>query len=93
MLQKDCHHDCQQNSCPFAQDTHHPNRYVCLKCGVTRDIDKYPSSFGSFILLMLALLCSFYLLANGEKQKNQHPQSACNSPNKVMAYLQKNIHC
>jgi len=36
MLDKDCHHDCNQNQCPFAQDTRNPNRYVCLKCGVAR---------------------------------------------------------
>lgn len=25
MLDKDCHHDCNQNQCPFAQDTRNPN--------------------------------------------------------------------
>lgn len=88
MLDRDCHHDCNQNQCPFAQDTRNPNRYVCLKCGVEREINKYSSSFSSFLLLLLGLFISFQLLVNYEKQSNpqRQQQSLNNSPH------QGNIH-
>ncbi|MBW4616854.1 MAG: hypothetical protein KME21_27145 [Desmonostoc vinosum HA7617-LM4] len=85
MLDKDCHHDCNPSYCPFAQDTHNPNRYVCLKCGVEREINKYPSGIGSFLLLLLSLLVIFQLLVDFDKQnkpKNQQ-ESIYYSPNKV----------
>ncbi|MEH2145404.1 hypothetical protein [Nostoc sp.] len=89
MLDKDCHHDCNQNHCPFAQDTRNPNRYVCLKCGVEREINKYPSGLGSFLLLLLGLFISFQLLANYEKQHEpeRKQQSLNNSPNQVIIHL------
>ncbi|MEH2437824.1 MAG: hypothetical protein V7K25_26960 [Nostoc sp.] len=85
MLDRDCHHDCNQNQCPFAQDTRNPNRYVCLKCGVEREINKYSSGFGSFLLLLLGLFISFQLLANYEKQNNpqRQQQSLNNSPQQM----------
>lgn len=89
MLDKDCHHDCNQNQCPFAQDTGNPNRYVCLKCGVEREINKYPSGLGSFLLLLLSLFILFQLLANYHKQnhlqKQQH--SGNNSSNQAILHL------
>ncbi len=88
MLDKDCHHDCNQNQCPFAQDTHNPNRYVCLKCGVEREINKYSSGFSSFLLLLLSLFIAFQLLVNYEKRNDTQRQQQYlnNSPNKA------NIH-
>lgn len=71
MLNKDCHHDCNQSYCPFAQDTKNANRYVCLKCGVEREINRYPSSFGSLVMLLLSLFIAFQVLVNLEKQDNQ----------------------
>lgn len=89
MLNKDCHHDCNQNQCPFAQDTHNPNRYVCLKCGIERGINKYSSRFGSFLLLLLSLFISFQLLVNYEKQNNLQKlqQSLNHSTNKAIIQL------
>ncbi|MBN3871137.1 MAG: hypothetical protein V7L00_19140 [Nostoc sp.] len=89
MLDKDCHHDCNQNQCPFAQDTRNPNRYVCLKCGVEREINKYSSGFGSFLLLLLGLFILFQLLANYDKQNDpqRQQQSGNNSPNKAIFHL------
>ncbi|MCC5619679.1 hypothetical protein LC605_32570 [Nostoc sp. CHAB 5836] len=89
MLDKNCHHDCNQNQCPFAQDTGNPNRYVCLKCGVEREINQYSSGFGSFLLLLLSLFIAFQLLVNYEKQNNgqRQQQSLNNSPNKAIIHL------
>ncbi|MFH7030176.1 MAG: hypothetical protein ACHBN1_33655 [Heteroscytonema crispum UTEX LB 1556] len=89
MLDKECHHDCNQSYCPFAQDAHDANRYVCLKCGVEREIDRYKSSFSSFLLLILGLLISFMLITNYEKQNKSQKQnqSLYNSPKKVYAEL------
>jgi hypothetical protein len=74
MLKQDCHHDCNLSHCPFAQDTRNPNRYVCLKCGVERDINHSRPSLGSFVLLILALFLSFQVLANSEKTEYQNQQ-------------------
>ncbi|MGI8504401.1 MAG: hypothetical protein ACR2LR_25200 [Hassallia sp.] len=68
MFPKDCPHDCESNHCPFAQDTHNPNRYVCLKCGFDRQIDRNPFDFGSFLLLIFTMLVIVSLLANDGKQ-------------------------
>ncbi|WP_414517400.1 hypothetical protein [Nostoc sp. PCC 9305] len=89
ILDKDCHHDCNQNQCPFAQDTHNPNRYVCLKCGVEREINQYSSGFGSFLLLLLSLFIAFQLLVNYEKQNNvqRQQQSLNNSLNNAITHL------
>ncbi|MEH2311704.1 MAG: hypothetical protein V7K35_09945 [Nostoc sp.] len=88
MLDKDCYHDCNQNHCPFAQDTGNPNRYVCLKCGVEREINKYPSGLGSFLLLLLSLFIFFQLLANYEKQNEpqRQQQSFNNLPNQAIIH-------
>ncbi|OUL21062.1 hypothetical protein BV378_27790 [Nostoc sp. RF31YmG] len=91
MLGKDCRHDCNSSSCPFAQDTRNPDRYVCLKCGVERDINQYSSGIRFFWLLILALLIAFQLLANGEKQNDQKQQkqkSGSNSLHQVISYQQ-----
>ena len=88
MLDKDCHHDCNQNHCPFAQDTRNPNRYVCLKCGVEREINKYPSGLGSFLLLLLGLFIFFQLLVNYDKQNEPQRQQQFlnNLPNQVIIH-------
>ncbi len=84
MLHKDCHHDCNQSYCPFAQDTHNPNRYVFLKCGVEREINRY-SGFRSFLMLLLSLLIAFQLLVNYDKKNNQQPtESSFNLPNQAI---------
>jgi hypothetical protein len=89
MLDKDCRHDCNQNQCPFAQDRGNPNRYVCLKCGVEREINQYSSGFGSFLLLLLSLFIAFQLLVNYEKQNNAQTQqqSLNNLPNQAIIHL------
>ena len=89
MLDKDCHHDCNQNQCPFAQDTRNPNRYVCLKCGVEREINKYSSGLGSFLLLLLGLFISFQLLVNYEKQHDlqKQQQSLNNLPSQANTHI------
>ncbi|MFB2770674.1 hypothetical protein ACE1AT_15495 [Pelatocladus sp. BLCC-F211] len=69
MLGKDCHHDCNQSNCPFAKDAHNANRYVCLKCGIERNIDH---TFGSFWLVVLAVLIVFLLLT--QKNQQNEPQ-------------------
>jgi hypothetical protein len=95
MLDKECQHDCNQSYCPFAQDVHDANRYVCLKCGVEREIDRNKSSFSSFLLLILGLIISFMLIANDEKQNESRKQnqSFSDSPSQVYADLQKRSHC
>ncbi|MDZ8263402.1 hypothetical protein [Nostoc sp. ChiQUE01b] len=60
--------------------------YVCLKCGVEREINKYSSGFGSFLLLLLSLFIAFQLLVNYERQDNpqRQQQSLNNSTNKAI---------
>ncbi|MBW4554739.1 MAG: hypothetical protein KME59_02140 [Trichormus sp. ATA11-4-KO1] len=88
MLEKHCDHDCNQSHCPFAQDVHNPNRYVCLKCGIKREINNYPSGLGNFLLLLLSLFISFYLLTNYSQQNNLQEQqkSIYSSPSKKIHY-------
>lgn len=74
MLKQECHHDCNLNHCPFAQDTRNPNRYVCLKCGVERNINYNRSSFVNFLLLIFALFLAFQVLAETKKQEEQNQQ-------------------
>ncbi len=95
MLDKDCYHDCHQSHCPFAQDTRNPNRYVCLKCGVEREIDRSYPSLGSIFLLILLLFLSLQLLGITEKQdkKQQQQQSACKLPHQKIAYQQQSHRC
>ncbi|MBD2342772.1 hypothetical protein [Anabaena subtropica] len=76
MLNKDCHHDCNQSYCPFAQDNNNANRYVCLKCGTEREINRYSSGFGSFLMLLLSLFIAFQLLVTYERQNNQPQQES-----------------
>jgi hypothetical protein len=73
MLNRDCHHDCNQSYCPFAQDSKNADRYVCLKCGVEREINRSFSSFGSFVILLLSLFIASQVLINLDKQ-NDEPQ-------------------
>ncbi|MBP0014142.1 MAG: hypothetical protein J7545_03255 [Roseofilum sp. SBFL] len=40
MSRKTCLTDCSQNYCPFVQDPKNPRRYVCLKCGLERSLDR-----------------------------------------------------
>ncbi len=88
MLGKDCSHDCHPSSCPFAQDTRNPDRYVCLKCGVERDINQYSSGVRFFWLLILGLFIAFQLLTNNEKPKDQQQEqkSGSNSLHQVISY-------
>ncbi|HIK06240.1 MAG TPA: hypothetical protein IGS40_16245 [Trichormus sp. M33_DOE_039] len=74
MLNQDCHQDCNHNYCPFAQDTKNPNRYVCLKCGVEREINRHSSSFSSFLMLLLCLFIAFQVIVVLERQSNENPQ-------------------
>ncbi|MDJ1170098.1 hypothetical protein PMG71_11725 [Roseofilum sp. BLCC_M154] len=41
MPPKTCLTDCSQNYCPFVQDPRNPRRYVCLKCGLERSLDRH----------------------------------------------------
>ncbi|WP_414577341.1 hypothetical protein [Anabaena sp. CCY 9402-a] len=85
MLNKECHHDCNHSYCPFAQDTKNPNRYVCLKCGVEREINRY-SGFGSLLMLLLMLFAAFQLIVVLERrnyQNQQRPESAVTIQEKV----------
>lgn len=75
MLNQDCHHGCNHSYCPFAQDSKNPNRYVCLKCGVEREINKYHSGFGSFLMLLLGLFIAFQLIVTLERHNNQNQRS------------------
>jgi hypothetical protein len=73
MLNQDCRHDCNHSHCPFAQDTKNPNRYVCLKCGVEREINKY-SGFDSLLMLLLMLFAAFQLIVVLERRNYQKQQ-------------------
>ncbi|AUT02160.1 hypothetical protein CLI64_18205 [Nostoc sp. CENA543] len=79
MLNQDCHHDCNHNYCPFAQDSKNANRYVCLKCGVEREINRHPSGFGSFLLLLLSLFIAFQVIVMLDKQNNDNQQQQVTS--------------
>ncbi|MDJ1177551.1 hypothetical protein PJF56_01615 [Roseofilum sp. BLCC_M91] len=47
MSGKTCLTDCSQNYCPFVQDPKNPRRYVCLKCGLERSLDRRERSYHS----------------------------------------------
>lgn len=51
MTNRECTHECEQNRCPFVTDAHNPNRYVCLKCGLERSIDR--NDLHWFLLLVI----------------------------------------
>jgi hypothetical protein len=94
MLNQDCNWNCNPQTCEFAQDKDHQNRYVCLKCGAERDIDRNRShsSFSSFLLLLLAFLISLQLLANEENQKKQkRSQHLDNSSSQINEVGSRNI--
>ena len=40
MVPKTCIADCTNSYCPFIQDPENNRRYVCLKCGLDRSLDK-----------------------------------------------------
>jgi hypothetical protein len=50
-----CSSDCDRGTCPFVSDPNSPNRYVCLKCGLERDISDSirPDPFFLFLLTLL----------------------------------------
>lgn len=79
MFSNDCPHDCESNHCPFAQDTHNPNRYVCLKCGFDREINRHKFDFGSFLWLLVTLLIVGSLLSN-DGSKKKAPQKPKTTP-------------
>lgn len=51
-------HSCSQNCeyhghCPFIQDPHNSNRYICLRCGTERQVSQFSSVGGFFDFLLL----------------------------------------
>lgn len=61
---------CEYEHCPWVQDAHNSNRYVCLRCDREKNLDRRKSQedgSGSdrilFLLLAIALLAA--LLLNG----------------------------
>lgn len=73
-----CSHQCEQNNCPFVSDPQRPSRYICLKCGLERDIDEGRNTFGMpFIFLaVLALVVLFYSRSNLEIKNPIIPRRA-----------------
>lgn len=51
MKSTNCSQDCNQGVCPFVQDPHDENRYVCLKCGLERSLERF--SFGDFLVMFV----------------------------------------
>lgn len=67
MSRKTCLTDCSQNYCPFVQDPKNPRRYVCLKCGLERSLDRdYREDEGdrpsAAILALLSVIVLLILL-------------------------------
>ncbi|MDJ1174512.1 hypothetical protein [Roseofilum capinflatum] len=63
---KTCLTDCSQNHCPFVQDPKNPRRYVCLKCGLERSLDRrersHPSDGDRSSALIIAFMTVIVLL-------------------------------
>ncbi len=57
-----CSSDCDRGSCPFVSDPRQPTRYVCLKCGLERDInDGFQISHLFLLLLISPLLIGLFM--------------------------------
>jgi hypothetical protein len=77
-----CSRECDRAGfCPFVRDPDRPTRYVCLKCGLDRDIRQF--SFGDLLLGAIAVVIILLLLAGlaaGKKPPNSLPPNRDSSP-------------
>ena len=51
-----CSSDCDRGTCPFVNDPNCTTRYICLKCGLERDISNGIRIGPLFLLLLIAPL-------------------------------------
>lgn len=59
---QNCAHECAQGHCPFVNDPQNPRRYVCLKCGLERSLDKYDNENPPVLALVFTAVIIFMLL-------------------------------
>ncbi|KAM3108641.1 hypothetical protein [Phormidesmis sp. 146-33] len=74
-----CSSDCDQGNCPFVSDPQRSTRYVCLKCGLERDIENDVNP-ARFILLLLALPLVITLLMSQRPSPLQPDAAPTESP-------------
>ncbi len=53
-----CSSDCDRGNCPFVSDPQRSTRYVCLKCGLERDIN---SGLQIDPIILLILIASLFI--------------------------------
>ncbi|RUS94644.1 hypothetical protein DSM106972_092810 [Dulcicalothrix desertica PCC 7102] len=64
MYPNKCKYQCQQGSCPFAQDPHNSNKYVCRKCGLKLSVNRF--EWSKYLLLAVKLIILVFGLFDGQ---------------------------
>jgi hypothetical protein len=59
-----CNPQCQQSNCPFEQDPHNPNKYVCRKCGL--ELSAKRSNWSEYLLLAVRVILLVFGLFDGQ---------------------------
>lgn len=62
------------NGCPIVTDPSRPSRFVCLKCGIDRDINE-DNNLGYFIMIVVLVLLGFLLSRNKPVMSNPEPSN------------------
>jgi len=65
-----CSSDCDQGNCPFVSDPQRSTRYVCLKCGLERDIENGIRPDPFFLFIMILFLATALIMS----QRSLAPQ-------------------
>ncbi|HLO88756.1 MAG TPA: hypothetical protein VK203_27630 [Nostocaceae cyanobacterium] len=74
MLNNHCDHNCNIDNCshcPFVQDSRNLNRYVCLKCGIERQINNRTFSTGTLVLILVSLVIMLPMVDKYDQPKQQ----------------------
>ncbi len=69
-----CSSDCDRGTCPFVNDPNCTTRYVCLKCGLERDISD-GIRFDPFFLLILVAPLVITMIMNYQSPTPQTDQT------------------
>ncbi|NER36478.1 MAG: hypothetical protein F6J93_21250 [Oscillatoria sp. SIO1A7] len=59
-----CNNQFEGNGCPIVNDPSRPSRFVCLKCGIDRDINEDENNFGNLFIAIIALAVMGFFLSN-----------------------------
>ena len=65
-----CSSDCDRGTCPFVNDPNCSTRYICLKCGLERDINDGIRIDPFFLFILIASLVVMLIMS----QRSPTPQ-------------------